>query len=237
MLTLLANEFTAPLNSLHALLTTLLDGDHGEVAPPVREVVQDVAKTHDRLRRVATDVLDAARIEAGQVTASIQHVPIKSIVTQAVEALQGEAKKKGLSVVCEFKEEEPVAVDPQHAERVLTAVIHNAIHYTEKGTVKITCMPQREQIAITVADTGVGMQTGQLVECFTKPRIGTLLHGRGMSLYLARQLAKLMGGDVTLVSSELGTGSTFAVLFPKALASKAPVADTKKSGATAGARR
>ena len=80
-LTLLANEFNAPLASLNALITTLLDGDHGLLAPGVLRALKDVIKTHERLRRVVTDVLDGARLEQGEFPLAVQRVMLHEALT------------------------------------------------------------------------------------------------------------------------------------------------------------
>jgi signal transduction histidine kinase len=181
----------------------------------MQEALQDVVRTHERLRRVVTEVLDAARIEHGQVTPAVQPVAVSDLIQRSVDEVEAEIKRKGLELVLEDPGDLTVTADPEHAHRILSGVVRNAVQYTEKGTITIRCFAREDQIAISVVDTGVGMQTAQLAECFAKPKLGTLLHAKGMSLYLARSLAKLMNADVTLVSSELGTGSTFAVSFPR----------------------
>ena len=94
---------------------------------------------------------------------------------------------------------------------------------TQQGGVTVTCSLQEGRVIVTVADTGVGIHAAGLGQLFAKPKPGTLLRGRGLSLYVARLLAKTMRGDVTLVSTEVENGSTFAVVFPQA--SKMPAAD------------
>ena len=78
-------------------------------------------------------------------------------------------------------------------------------------------------VIVTIAATGVGIHAAGLGQLFAKPKPGALLRGRGLSLYVARLLAKTMRGDVTLVSTEVENGSTFAVVFPQA--SKMAAAD------------
>lgn len=215
-LTLLANEFNAPLASVDILLAGLLEGDHGKLPAQAQSSLEELVKSHAQLRRVVVDVLDIARIERKQMPVAVEAVPLQPLLDRAIEGIAAEAKRKGVAVKREGIQALAVAVDPALAERILGVVLRNAVQYTERGTVTIGCTAQQDRVAITVADTGVGIQAAQLGELFAKPKLGALLHGRGLSLYLARSLAKLMGSDVMLVSSELDTGSTFAVTWPKA---------------------
>ena len=225
-LTVLANEFNAPLASLDILLAGLLEGDHGKLPAQAQSSLEELIKSHAQLRRVVGDVLDIARIERKQMPVAVQAVPLQPLIDHGIEQVAGEAKRKGVAVKREGIQALAVAVDPELAQRILSVVLRNAVEYTERGTITIGCTAQQDRVAITVADTGVGIQTTQLGELFAKPKLGALLHGKGLSLYLARSLAKLMGSDVTLVSSELDTGSTFAVTLPKA-----PRAAAAESGA------
>jgi signal transduction histidine kinase len=215
-LTLLSNEFSVPLASLNALLTTLLDGDHGALPSEALGALREVTKAHAHLRRVVTDVLDAARIEQDEFPVTLKPVMLHDVLTLAEQEVQDELRRKGLSLKREGNDSLMVDADAAHLRRIFSALLHNAVDYTQKGGVTITCSLQEERVIVTVADTGVGIQTSGLGQLFAKPKLGTLLRGRGLSLYVSRMLAKAMGGDVTLVSTELETGSTFAVVFPQA---------------------
>jgi signal transduction histidine kinase len=214
-LTLLANEFNAPLASLNALLTTLMAGDHGEVSLEILTTLRNVDATHKRLSRVVSDVLDAARMEHGQFAVSIEQVVLHDILSRAEEEIQAEVERKHLTLSREGSDTVTLAADREHLQRIFTALLRNAVQYTEQGGITITAAAEPERVTITIADTGVGIQTAALGRLFAKPKLGMLLRGKGMSLYLARGLAQLMGGDVTLISSDLEVGSTFAVTLPR----------------------
>lgn len=213
--TLLANEFNVPLASLNALLSTLLQGDHGTVPPPLREALQDVVSTHERLRRIVSDVLDAARLEASELPISIQPITLHDLLIPIEQEIEPACLHKGLTLTREGNDALVVDVDVPHARRIVRAILHNAMQYTVRGGVTVTCSTEHDGVIVTIADTGVGIQVGQLGQLFAKPKLGSLLRGKGMSLFLARGLAKAMGGDLTLITSELEAGSTFAVTLPK----------------------
>jgi signal transduction histidine kinase len=232
-LTLLANELNAPLASRQALVTTLLEGDHGELPRKALESLQDVVETNTHLRRVISDALDIARLEHGQLPASIQKIRLHEVLMRAVREVEHELKGKGLTLTQEGSASSVISADPEHAHRILTAILRNAVDYTERGGVTVTCSVQQDQVVVTVADTGVGIQVANLGQLFAKPKLGSLLRGKGLSLYLARCLAKSMGSDVTLISSELENGSTFAVTFPRAVKANASVPDESDNPAMA----
>jgi signal transduction histidine kinase len=89
------------------------------------------------------------------------------------------------------------------------------VQYTSSGTIRVDCSEQGNQVVVKVEDTGAGMLAEQLPHLFARPKLGSLLHGKGISLCLARQLAKLMGAEIVLISSQINHGSTFAIMFAK----------------------
>ncbi|HLD77958.1 MAG TPA: HAMP domain-containing sensor histidine kinase, partial [archaeon] len=194
-LTLVSNEFSAPLASLNALLTTLVDGDHGKLPSEALNALQEVTKTHTHLRRVVTDVLDAARIEQGDFPVTLQPVMLHDVLTSAEQEVQGDLSRKGLSLRREGNDSLVVPADPTHLRRIFSALLHNAVDYTQQGGVTLTCSLQEGRVIVTIADTGVGIHAAGLGQLFAKPKLGTLLRGRGLSLYVARLLAKTMRGD------------------------------------------
>ena len=231
---MLANEFDTPLASLHALLTTVLEGDHGEMSPGMAEALRTIMKTNTRLRRVVSDALDVLRIEQGQFAVTTQPTPLGELIRHAEEGIQDELKRKELTLTRQDNGNLMVKVEPAQAQRIFAALLCNAVQYTERGGITIACAAQGNQAAITITDTGVGMRNEQLAQLFTKPNLGNLLRGKGLSVYLSRLLAKSMEGDVALVSTELGTGTSFTVLLPMAGAPKPPQpADTPSADAVA----
>jgi signal transduction histidine kinase len=155
-------------------------------------------------------------LEQGEFPLILQPVMLHEVLTPAEQDVQEELTRKGLRLSREGNDSLTVTADPAQLRRIFTALLRNAVQYTERGGVTISCCLQEERVVVTIADTGVGIQPAGLGQLFAKPKLGTLLRGRGLSLYVSRMLAKAMGGDVTLVSTELETGSTFAVIFPQA---------------------
>ena len=156
------------------------------------------------------------RVEHGRLHASIQKVTLDQLLARAVAEIEGELTRKRLYLKREGDASLAVSTDPSHAHRILTALLRNAVQYTEHGGITVTASAQQDQVVMAIADTGIGIRAGRLGQLFARPKPGTLLHGKGLGLYLARGLAKAMGGNVTFVLSELERGSTFAVTFPRA---------------------
>ena len=215
-LTLLANEFNAPLAGFETVLDGLLGGDHGKLPNAVSESLKEIRKANKHLCQVVADVLDIARTEHGQLALSVCSVSLKDALEQSEADIQEGLNRKGLSLSREgYDASLTIAADPAALHRILDVLLRNAVQYTVHGGITIKCSTQADRVAVLIEDTGVGIDPANLRKLFAKPQLGSLLHGKGISLYLARCLAKSMGADVTLVSSELEKGSTFAITLPK----------------------
>jgi signal transduction histidine kinase len=193
----------------------VLSGDHGLLPHKAAEALRAMVGANGRLRQVVADVLDLARIEHGELRVSVKELKLSELLARVLPEVESACKEKGLSLTRSGDEGLRIAVDAEQAERMLTAVLHNAAQYTDKGGITVTSAERGNQVVVTVQDSGVGIPDDQLPHVFARPKLGSLLHGKGASLCLARQLAKLMGAEVILMSSELNHGSTFAVMFPK----------------------
>jgi signal transduction histidine kinase len=167
---------------------------------------------------VVADALDIVRLEHKQLPVDIQPVDVREVLGRVERAVRSELDRKQLSLSHDEMDDHLLAAaDAALLERILTVLLRNAVQYTEKGGLTIGCTAKGQRAVLTVADTGVGILQDRLVQIFARPKLGSLLHGKGISLYVARSLAKAMHGDVTLVSTGLQEGSTFAVVLPMTL--------------------
>lgn len=142
------------------------------------------------------------------------------IVEDALNLTQEPARAKSLGITVEYYPELPdwVIGDPRRLRQVLVNLLGNAIKFTLQGEVKLTVQPVNSHICFSVMDTGIGIDSAQIPGLFqafeqadgkTTRRFG----GTGLGLAISRDLARLMGGDIT-VKSVLDQGSTFTLRLP-----------------------
>ncbi|MBI4355090.1 MAG: hypothetical protein HY597_01390, partial [Candidatus Omnitrophica bacterium] len=217
-LTLMANELDGPLTALQQWLTLLMQGDLGALTPKAREALAEMTKVHDQLGGMVRESLDAARLDHGQVRVEMRPVPLQEILTHVVEQVKASVEAKHLALHIKPNGSTAVSVltDPARAEEVLLQLLRNAVQYTDTGTISVAASLKGERAVITITDTGIGIAPERQAHLFSKPVLGTILHGHGLGLYLAQHLAKQLQGEVALVDSEPSKGSTFAVTLPKA---------------------
>ena len=168
------------------------------------------------------DVLDISKIEAGKIDLFIELFELESIIDDVISSTEGLAAKQRNKIVKEFSPDIPeVALDLTRVRQIILNLVSNANKFTEDGEIKISANlsdKSQETLLISVEDTGIGMtseQTEKLFSNFTQADASTTRKygGTGLGLSISKQLAELMGGDISVASTE-GQGSTFTVRLP-----------------------
>jgi signal transduction histidine kinase/ActR/RegA family two-component response regulator len=181
------------------------------------------------MRALLNDLLDFSKMEAGRM--SVEAIPFEplALVHETARFWSSEAAKKGveLETACAADLPQWVIGDPTRLRQILNNLLSNALKFTDAGSVTLRVKPDGEAVAFSVADTGQGMTDAQLARLFTpfdqlSESTARTHGGTGLGLTISRQLARLMGGDLT-AASQAGRGATFVLRLP--LAACAPAAE------------
>jgi CheY-like chemotaxis protein/anti-sigma regulatory factor (Ser/Thr protein kinase) len=195
------------------------------LSPEQQRYVRIAHQSATALLRLIDDVLDISRIEAGKFTLTPSEVDLRALVDEAVELVSISVRDKALRVSGDVSSRlaERVVGDPLRLRQLVVNLLHNAGKFTERGSVRLSVAVLAEsddmqQVRLSVRDTGVGIASEQLesiFEAFTQvDSSSTRRHGgSGLGLAIVRELAALMGGQVS-VESRLGAGSHFFVDLP-----------------------
>jgi PAS domain S-box-containing protein len=220
-LAMVSHEIRTPLNGILGMAQLLCDDGltHGQ-----REKVAVILEAGKSLTSIINDVLDMSKIEAGKIELAPIECDIQELIGGAVRIFEPQMDARSIRLKCHFAADTPkmLRFDPVRVRQCVTNLVSNAIKFTEAGKVDVrvsarttsedTCL-----ISVAVSDTGIGIEKfalGTLFSEFTQADGSTTRRfgGTGLGLAITRRLARLMGGDVVVVS-EPGVGSTFTVSF------------------------
>jgi signal transduction histidine kinase len=215
-----AHELRTPLTTIKGSVEGLIDG----VLPAEPRTYQQISAEVDRLQRLVADLQELSQVEAGAGYPLAPHpAAVEHLVSAMTERLGRQFAEKGVQLVTEVPGDlPPVLADEGRIGQVLLNVVGNALQYTPAGgRVTVTARPQGRQVAIAVADTGIGLEPQDLSLVFSRfyrvdksrSRAGG---GSGIGLTLARHLVEAHGGRITAESPGLGQGSTFTFTLPAA---------------------
>ncbi|KRA00682.1 response regulator [Achromobacter sp. Root565] len=217
----MSHELRTPLNSTLILAKLLSDNKPGNLSVEQVKYAQTIHAAGRDLLALINDILDLAKIEAGQTTVEVDDVAVIPALQRLLEPLRPLAQEKGLALELDIARDVPdsLRTDPQRLGQVLKNLLSNAIKFTEQGFValRVTRAPGR-MLSFAVHDTGIGVAADQhelIFEAFRQADGSSHRKhgGTGLGLSISRDLAKLLGGTLSLVSTP-GQGSVFTLLLP-----------------------
>jgi len=218
----MSHEIRTPMNSILGF-SDLLAGD--DLTEEQRDYVRTISDNGKHLLELINDVLDLSKIEAGKCTIEVIECRLDEILrgTQSLAALK--AEEKGIEFAIHKRNELPEQMycDPTRLKQCLVNLTNNAIKFTEKGHVHINVSSLdkdgQPSVRFDVEDTGIGIPSNRqdaIFEPFVQAEDSTTRNygGTGLGLTITKQLVELMGGTLTLTSTE-GKGSVFSIILPE----------------------
>jgi two-component system phosphate regulon sensor histidine kinase PhoR len=211
-----SHELRTPISIMRANAETLLDG---AMSDPERGpgFAHAIARSAERLGSIVNDLLDLSRIESGQLPLEMRRVPVREQTQQVLDALEGKARDKGITLTNRLAEDLDVHADEGALEQILVNLLDNAIKYTpEGGHVEVRARHEPDgRIALEVADDGPGIELHLRERIFERfyrvdPGRSREMGGTGLGLSIVKHLAEGMGGHVSVHDNE-PAGSVFRV--------------------------
>ena len=217
----MSHELRTPLNSLLILSKDLSENKKNNLDAIQVESAEIIYRSGTDLLTLINEVLDLSKIEAGKMSLNIESVSLKYFADDIVRIFKHQAEQKGLELTCKLDARLPETIhtDLQRLNQIVKNLLSNAIKFTEQGSVNITIDRDTETtLNISVKDTGIGIQEDKqmaIFEAFQQAEGGTSRKygGTGLGLSISRELAKLLGAEIKLISKK-NEGSTFSLIIP-----------------------
>ncbi|EDM25317.1 Signal transduction histidine kinase [Lentisphaera araneosa HTCC2155] len=214
----LGHELRSPLAAISSFSELMLEGMHGDITVKQEASLQRIMANAQNLLDLVNDLVDQAKAEAGSLELKLEAKDLKAFCEEVLESVKIEAEKSGLKVIYHASEEDLVCdIHEVRLRQVIVNLISNAIKFSKQGG-KLELRVQRKGglAFIEVEDDGIGISPADQRNIFMEFHQGDTYQkekGAGLGLHLSRQIARLHGGDITVVS-EKGKGSVFRVQLP-----------------------
>ena len=214
----MSHELRTPLNAILGFSQLL---ELGQLHATDRESVRYIVNAGRHLLTLINDVLDMARIEAGQLSIALEPVMLADLLAGCVELLAPAMNQRGLHLTLQTAASSGHAVltDRQRLKQVVLNLLSNAVKYNRPGgSIQVECRRAPGGMQVRIRDSGFGIAPEQIARLFTAfDRLGAetgTVEGTGLGLVIAKQLIEAMGGRIG-VESMPGTGSTFWLELPE----------------------
>jgi signal transduction histidine kinase len=213
-----SHELRSPIQPILSYADLAIKGDL-----PYEQALQTIFAQALRLQKLANDILDVARIEAGQLGCVTRRVSINRVIKDAVNFIRQNLRKDVDFEIQLLEHDVEIELDPDRIGQVLTNILGNAAKFTEKGKIRIETSRDSNDddnnslIEIRISDTGGGIPeeiVPRLFEKFaTKDVGGSAKHGTGLGLYISKAIVKAHNGNISAFNNPEG-GATFVISLP-----------------------
>lgn len=218
----MTHELRTPLNAINVLAGLLKKNSDGNLSTKQVEHLDVIYYAGTDLLNLINDLLDLSRIEAGQMSVSLEVLNPASLANDVKSMFDPLAQEKGLTLHLMLEEKLPIVQnDKAKLRQIIKNLMSNAVKFTDKGGVTLSVVhgsSEHYPVEIRVTDTGCGIPSEKLEEIFESFRqvdgsTTRKFGGTGLGLAISRQLATMLGCEIH-VSSELNKGSEFSLLLP-----------------------
>lgn len=217
-----SHELRTPLTAIrgNASLLQRIYGSKND--PEFSSLTSDIREASNRLLRLVTNFLDAARIEQGKVPINLGLTDLRTTISAVLQEMQGIANDKHIQLRTELPPQLPtVWADADRLKQIIYNLIGNAAKFTDSGSITLAAEIRGDFVCVLVRDTGRGISPQDqktLFHEFQQTRASDSSRGTGLGLYISKTLVELMGGKIRLESSEIGQGTTLSFTVPIAAA-------------------
>jgi two-component system, sensor histidine kinase LadS len=218
-----SHELKTPLNAIISLTENIISDTEGKTNLKMNENLKFILTSGKRLNNLINDILDLSKLKNNQLELNLQPVSLKNILQIVLYSCDKLIKNKPIKIIDDVEMETPfVLADEDRLQQILFNLIGNAIKFTEKGEIRISCLHETgisasqenyKKFIVSISDTGIGIPSDKLDDVFNSfeqidGSIQRLYGGTGLGLTITKKLVELHGGKIW-VESSFGEGSTF----------------------------
>jgi signal transduction histidine kinase len=216
----MSHELRTPLNATIGFTDALLEGISGPVTDEQKEMLGTIQDANHQLLKIIETTLEVADIDSNKATLTKERFTIRDLIENVCAPLKNQAEKKRIKINIEFddKSDQILFADKEKISQVISNLVDNAIKFTpENGECGIKCEHPRNELIVTVWDSGVGIVEDALPKLFQRFRqvdssITKTYGGTGLGLYYSKKLVELMHGRIQIASKPgIGTLTFFIV--------------------------
>lgn len=212
-----SHELRTPISLIKASMEGLIDG----IVSPSKTIFYQVQVEADRLAKLVNDLQELSIIESGAYQLHKEEADINNVIKSVIENLSPQYSRKDIQVILAFQpRKERGSFDIDRIKQVLTNLLANAYHYSQKGgTVEIRTTADKHHVHVSVADNGQGISSKDLPHIFTRffradKSRSRNSGGSGIGLTISKQLVEAHGGSIWIESEGINKGTTVSFTLP-----------------------
>lgn len=217
-----SHQLRTPLTAIKGFVSLLLEGSYGKISKEVKETLNKVYSSNERLIDLVESLLNLSRIESGRMEYKFEKNKLDDICKEVYDTFAIRAKEKNMNfeLILPKTPLPEVSTDGSKVREVISNLVDNALKYTIKGGVKIKLSDEGESVRVAIIDTGIGIPKEELPYLFSKFSRGKDINrlnagGTGLGLHVGKRMIDELHGKIWIESAGANLGSTFFVDIPK----------------------
>ena len=218
----ISHDLKTPITNIMGFSKLLLTDNASTLSADQKEYIQIIYDESERFLQLVKQILDVAKLQSGIVKLDLQPVNFKEIASNpSIKSLQEACENKGIDFVWEVDYDVPeITADPNRVIQIFSNLIGNAIKFTEKGSIKVKVSRKKGTVSVDVSDTGIGIAKSDIPKIFKKfyqLKRGMVKQegsGTGLGLSIVSEIVHLHHGNIKVVDSDVGKGTTFRFTLP-----------------------
>ena len=220
LLSLTSHQLNTPLSIIRGFSSMLNDGSLGKLSPEQKDAVQEIHTNTKRMAHLGSEILSISYIQSGKVDLNLKDYQLEELLQHCINQVKIVMAKKDVIIKYDKPQKLPtVSIDVDKMSQVIYNLIDNALKYTLKGTIKITCQKVDKDIKVLVKDEGIGIKKEDFDNLFQPFFRGKNIleldnKGTGLGLYIGRLIIEKHKGKIWAESLDSGQGSTFGFTIP-----------------------
>ena len=218
-----SHQLRSPLTAIRGYVSMMTEGSFGKLPDKASEALGRISESTVFMASSIDDFLEVSRIESGNMKYDYRDVNLKEQAEHIVDDLRTDALHRGLLLMfrSDLNGTGLVRADAGKTQQILHNLINNALKYTPKGSVTVYAHDdvRGKKMYVDIIDTGLGLSSESLQKLFgkfarAKVASSANIMRTGLGLFVAREMARAMGGDISVTSDGEGLGSTFTIVLP-----------------------
>jgi signal transduction histidine kinase len=216
-----SHQLRTPLTIIKGYISMLLDGNFGELNPIIKDPLEKVYESNERLINMVENLLNLTKIEADRLQLVFKEINLEYLTCDIVDEIKSNAEKKGLKLIYLAPDTvlPKIKIDEEKMRQVIINLIDNAIKYTKKGEIKVSVKSDGGSVKFCISDMGIGIRKEDqqnLFKKFSRGKNSLLINteGTGLGLFIAKQMINAHSGKIWAESEGEGKGSNFYFNLP-----------------------
>lgn len=219
-LSIASHQLRTPMTVIKGYISMIMEGSFGAVAGGLKEILNKVYVSNEKLVKIIGDLLDLSRIERGKMEYNFKSQSLEKVAAEIISELKPLTEQRGLKIIWQPAEKlSLVLFDEIYIRQVILNLIDNAIKYTGTGKIEIKIHEKEKNVIMSIKDSGMGIPKETMPYLFQRYSRGEKMYskateGMGLGLYVAKKIIDDHHGKIWAESEGVGKGATFFVELP-----------------------